>query len=213
WTEPARRPAHRDSPPADSPRSRVPADSVEKKREETVGEGVRVGTRREPRVRPVGGREKGERGGIHVEIRTELSEVPPLAEELTNALLVATALVDDLLEALALEVLPFLDEDRRDVELLRDDAQMGAESEPHLLRRRCVVGNRVERAVEGGRAAAHRLVEQVLLALDVGVERALLHAHRVGQVADRGAVVALLGEQAGRLAGKLFFPAHRVPLP
>src|SRR6266516_3357087 len=51
-------------------------------------------------------------------------------------------------------------------------------------------------------AFGHRLVEQVLLRADVRVERALLHAHRLGEVADRGAVVTLLGEQSRRLAGQ-----------
>ena len=58
------------------------------------------------------------------------------------------------------------------------------------------------------RALAHRLVEQVLLAVDVGVERALLDADRVGEVADRRAVVALLGEEPGGLARKLLAAAH-----
>src|SRR6185312_3034144 len=100
---------------------------------------------------------------VDVQVGPQLPEVAALAEELADALLVPAPLGDDLLEPLALEVLPFLDEDRRDVELLGDDSQMGAESEPHLLRRRSVVRNRVERAVEGSRTPAHRLVEQVLL--------------------------------------------------
>jgi hypothetical protein len=57
--------------------------------------------------------------------------------------------------------------------------------------------------VEGARPIAHRLVEELLLALDVGVERSLLYAERVGEVADRRAVVALLCEEAGGVAGKL----------
>ena len=62
--------------------------------------------------------------------------------------------------------------------------------------------------MEGLRALPHRLVEEVLLALDVGVERALLDADRVGEGADGRAVVALLGEEAGGLAGKLLAAAH-----
>jgi hypothetical protein len=45
----------------------------------------------------------------------------------------------------------------------------------------------------------------------VRVERALLHAERVGDVADRGAVVALLGEETGGLGGELL-PARRANL-
>jgi hypothetical protein len=37
----------------------------------------------------------------------------------------------------------------------------------------------------------------------VGVERGLLDAERLGEVADRRPVVALLGEEAGGVAGKL----------
>jgi hypothetical protein len=50
-------------------------------------------------------------------------------------------------------------------------------------------------------ALAGDLPEQVDLRLDVGVEGALLDAERLGEVADRGAVVALLGKEAGGGAG------------
>jgi hypothetical protein len=55
--------------------------------------------------------------------------------------------------------------------------------------------------VEGLGALAHGLVEQVLLRVDMGVERALLHAERLGEIADRRPVVAALGEEAGGFAG------------
>jgi hypothetical protein len=51
--------------------------------------------------------------------------------------------------------------------------------------------------VEGLGALGGDLPEQVRLPLDVRVERALLDAERLGEVADGGAVVALLGEEAG----------------
>src|SRR6185437_2134597 len=57
--------------------------------------------------------------------------------------------------------------------------------------------------VERARPFSHRLVEQVLLGLDVGVQRALLEAHRLGEITDRGAVVALLGEESRGLPGQL----------
>ena len=57
-------------------------------------------------------------------------------------------------------------------------------------------------------ALPHRLVEQVLLPVDVGVERALLDADRVREGADRRAVVALLGEETGGLARKLLAAGH-----
>jgi hypothetical protein len=57
--------------------------------------------------------------------------------------------------------------------------------------------------MEGAGPFAHRLVEELLLAFDVRVERALLDAERVGEIADRRAVVALLGEEAGGVAGEL----------
>jgi hypothetical protein len=46
-------------------------------------------------------------------------------------------------------------------------------------------------------------VQELLLRGGQRVERALLHADRLREVADRGAVVALLGEEAGRLARQL----------
>jgi len=54
--------------------------------------------------------------------------------------------------------------------------------------------------VERVGALPHRRVQQVLLRRDVRVQRPFLHAHRLREVADRGPVVALLGEQTGRLA-------------
>jgi hypothetical protein len=46
-------------------------------------------------------------------------------------------------------------------------------------------------------------VEELLLPLDVRVERPLLNAERLGEIADRRPVVALLGEEPGGMAGKL----------
>jgi hypothetical protein len=51
--------------------------------------------------------------------------------------------------------------------------------------------------VEGLGALARDRPEQVFLRLDVRVERALLQAECVGEVADGRAVVALLGEEPG----------------
>jgi hypothetical protein len=76
-----------------------------------------------------------------------------------------------------------------------------AEREADPLEHAQVVRNVVESGVEGLRTLAHRLVEQVLLRLDVRVQRPFLDAHRLGEVSDRGAVVAPLGEEAGRLTG------------
>ena len=157
--------------------------------------------RPQPGVRPVRGRECEQRRRCVVEIRAQLPELASLTEERAEPLLVAPAFREELLAPLALEVAPLADEDRRDVELLRDDAQVRAQGEPDLLGRRQFVGNLVERGVEGGSPVPGHLPEQVGLAIDVGVERALLDAHRLREVADRRAVVALLGEEPGRLAG------------
>src|SRR5262245_50903178 len=80
---------------------------------------------------------------------------------------------------------------------------MPAQREPDLLGRRQPVRDRVERGVERVGAFPHRRVEQVLLRRDVRVQRALLDAHRLREVADRGAVVALFGEQPRGLSGQL----------
>jgi hypothetical protein len=57
--------------------------------------------------------------------------------------------------------------------------------------------------MKGLGALAADLPEQVGLRLDVRVERALLDAEGVREVADRGAVVALLCEEARGGAGQL----------
>src|SRR4029079_11585455 len=96
--------------------------------------------------------------------------------------------------------------DGRDVELLGNDAQVAAQHEANALGHGRRLRKVVQHAVERLGALAHGLVEQVLLRVDVRVERALLDAHRLGQVADRRAVVALLGEQARGLTGELGAP-------
>src|SRR4029450_2181252 len=80
---------------------------------------------------------------------------------------------------------------------------MPPQREPDLLGRRQLLRDRIERGVERVSALTHRLVEQVLLRRDVRVERPLLHAHRLREVADRGAVIALLGEAPRGLPGQL----------
>ena len=101
----------------------VAAHPVEQQRREAVGELVRVGVGPQPGVGPVDGRERDERGRAVVEIGAQLASLAPFAEERAEALLVAAALGDEAVAALALEVAPLADEDGRDVELLRDDAR------------------------------------------------------------------------------------------
>ena len=67
--------------------------------------------------------------------------------------------------------------------------------------------------MEGGRPAVRHVPEQVGLGVDVGVQRALLHPHRLGQVADRRPVIALLREEPGRLARELVSPGAHVGYP
>ncbi len=125
--------------------------------------------------------------------RNSLSSLP-LAKERADSLLVAPAFRDDLLEAAAFQISPFLHEHGGDLELFLHHAEMAAQGQADLLGRRERFRNLVERGVERVGALAHRLVEKVLLPGDVGVERALLDAHGGGEVADRRPVVALLGE-------------------
>src|SRR5262249_306166 len=107
------------------------------------------------------------------------------------------------LAAVAFEITPLANEDGRDIELLGDDAEVRTEGEPDLLGRRHRLVDPVERRVEGGCTVARDVPQQVGLRVDVRVERALLDAHRLGQIADRRPVVALLGEEPGRLASEL----------
>ena len=138
-----------------------------------------------------------------VEIRAEGTDLPALAEERAEALLVTPALAQELLRPLALEVAPFANEDRRDVELLCDDTKVGAEREPDSLGRGSVVGDGIQRLVERPGSLVDGLEEQILLGVDPGVDRRLLDAERLRQVADRRAVVALLGEEPRGLTGEL----------
>jgi hypothetical protein len=70
-----------------------------------------------------------------------------------------------------------------------------AEREPDPCQDRKVVGDLVERGMERPSALMDGPVKQVLLGVDVGVERPLLDAERLREVADRGAVVAPLREE------------------
>ena len=103
--------------------------------------------------------------------------------------------------ALAFEVPPLADEDRRDVELLGDDAEMSAQRRPDSLHDRPLVRHLVEREMERLGALAGDVPEQVGFRLDVRVQRALLDAERFGEIAHGRAVVALLGEEPGGGAG------------
>ena len=58
-----------------------------------------------------------------------------------------------------------------------------------------------------------KLVEEVLLRLHVRVERRLLDAHRNRQILHRRAVVALLGEEPGRLPRQLVSASRHVRYP
>ena len=151
----------------------------------------------QPGVGPVRRREREQRSRRVVEVRAQLAELAALAEERAEPLLVAAPLGDELLAPLALEIAPLAHEDGRDVELLGHDAKVRAQRGADPLDDRPLLRHRVERGVEGGGALARDLPEQVGLRLDVRVHRALLDAHRLGEVADRGAVVALLREEAG----------------
>ena len=90
---------------------------------------------------------------------------------------------------------------------------MRAQREPDLLCRPQLVGDLVERSVEGGCTVPRDLPQEVGLRLDVRVQRALLDAHRFGEIADRGAVVALLGEEPRGLPGELVSTGAHVGYP
>ena len=61
-------------------------------------------------------------------------------------------------------------------------------------------GITIEPVVKGVRALAHRLVEKLLLAADVRVERALLDSERLREIAHGGPVIALLCKEPGGVA-------------
>src|SRR6266540_3939442 len=190
------------------PRRRVPLHAFKEEGVEAVGEVVGVAAWLEPGVGPVRRGEHEQCRGRVVEVAAQLAELPPFAEEGSDALLVAAALAEDLLAPVALQVAPLLHEDGRDVELVCHDSEVRAKRQLDLLGDRKVLRDRVQPRVEGPRALEHRLVEQVLLRGDVRVERAFLDAERPGDLADRRAVVALLGEQPRRLPRQLVSPGR-----
>src|SRR5919197_4280460 len=89
---------------------RVAAHPVDQDSVEAVGERIRIGPRLQPRIGPVGRRQEEESSRVLVEVGTKFALLATLAEELSDALLVAPSLGDDLLAAPAFEVLPLLDE-------------------------------------------------------------------------------------------------------
>src|SRR5215210_3164771 len=182
---------------------RVAAHTVDEDREEAICELVGVRALREPGVGPVRRRENEQDGGMVVEIRPQSALLATLAEERAKALLVAPALGKELLGSIALEVAPLADEDRRDIELLRDDPQVRPERALDPLGGSEIFRHRVECGMERLCPLLHRLVEQILLRVDVGVERTLLDPEGFGEVADRRAVVAALGEEPRRLPRQL----------
>ena len=183
--------------------ARVAAEPVEQDVAEAIRERVGVALGRQPGLGPVRRREREKRRRGVVEVGAELSELAALAEESPESLLVAPPLAEDLLAPFALEVAPLTREDRRDVELAGDRAQVRPQRETDLLVRGQVVWNRVEPCMESRGPVPHRLEEQVLLGVDPGVDGRLLDAERLREIADRRAVVALLGEEPRGLAGEL----------
>ena len=84
--------------------SRVAAHTVEQEGVETVGKLIGIGLRPQPGVGPVRRRQGEQRRGGIVEIRPQPAELAPFAEERAEAILVATALGEELLAPFALEV-------------------------------------------------------------------------------------------------------------
>src|SRR5581483_123778 len=94
-----------------------------------------------------------------------------LAEEVANPFLVPPPLRDERVAARSLERAPLAREHGRGVELRRDDPQVAAQREADPLGRGRARGQLVERRVERLRASAGDLPQEILLRLDVVVER------------------------------------------
>src|SRR5215208_6641523 len=105
----------------------IPPHAVEEERGEAVGELVRRRSGAEPGVRPVDGREREPGRGRVVEVCPQVAAFPAVAEERAESVLVAAPLGEEDLAALSLQIAPFTGEDRGDVELLRDDAEVAAQ--------------------------------------------------------------------------------------
>ena len=85
--------------------------------------------------------------------------------------------------------------------MLGGEAEEGSKAEQLALRaRRSLRGGLCHRPADAGVQVEHELVEDPLLAVEVEVEGALTDARGLGDLDDRGVVVAVLGEDAlGRL--------------
>src|SRR5581483_1217823 len=125
------------------------------------------------RVRPVRGGEEEQGGRRDVEIGAQLAALDALAKKVADPFLVAAPLGDEPRAPVAGEVAPLAHEDGRDVELTRDDGEVGPQREPDTFRRRRVGRYRVESFVERLRALPRDRPEQVFLGRDVVVERRL----------------------------------------
>ena len=87
--------------------------------------------------------------------------------------------------------------------------KMAAKRDPDLIGRRHGLGNVVECRMKGVSAVSCHLPEEVFLRGDVVVERRLLHPELLGEVGERGALIAPFGEQPGSDPGQLLPPrAH-----
>ena len=86
----------------------------------------------------------------------EARRAPARRGKAPQPLFVATALGDDLLAPLPLEIAPLADEDRRHIELLGDDPKMRPQREADLLGGQGILRERVETCME--RAAPSRIV-------------------------------------------------------
>ena len=102
----------------------VAADAVHDDRQEAICELVGVPIGREPGVCPVRGGEDEQHRRARVEVGAQTAGLDAFLEEPPPPLLVAPALLADLLPIAVLEVSPLAGEDRREVELLRDDAKV-----------------------------------------------------------------------------------------
>ena len=145
--------------------------------------------------------------GRDVEVGAQLAALDALAEEIAHPLLVASALGDELLAALALEIAPFAHEDGRDVELRRRRRRGARAARGGCARTRAASAGTPSRPAWKA-SAPSRATSQSRSSFESmwRVQRALLHAERLGEVGERRAVVAPLGEEAGGDPGQLLTP-------
>ena len=184
--------------------------------DDEVGVGVRdlrrgeLAARPVPVVDPVHHPEDRDRGELRLDVGADDPLVLPLPDQVAEEAVVEIALLDDHLAALAVERAEVLEEDGHLDEVVGVVREVDDDERADLLQRVALDGGRPVEVLQRLLVdSLDDLEEEVLLGGDVVVEAALQDPDGVGDVLDRGRLVALLVEDTGCGLEDLLLPAAR----